>query len=162
MWILFRAATYSVLFIGLLLVFLPARLLSWTGMSAPTSGPLQVIGIAVAIVGGVIALWCILSFVFLGRGTPFPLDPPRKLVTRGPYRFVRNPMYLGAALALAGAAVLYKSIPLLSYAILFIAITHLFVLFYEEPTLRKMFGDDYNVYCSKVGRWWPKSFNYPN
>ncbi len=157
MWVLIRAVTYASLFIGFLLVFLPARVLSWSGVTPiPMIGVWQVLGMTVAGVGAAIALWCILTFVMLGKGTPAPFDPPRRLVVRGPYRFVRNPMYLGAVLALAGAALSYKSIPLLSYAGLFGLITHVFVVCYEEPTLRQTFGNDYEVYCGRVGRWWPK------
>lgn len=101
-------------------------------------------------------MWCILTFVILGKGTPAPFDPPRRLVVRGPYRIVRNPMYIGAVIALAGAALFYKSIPLLSYAGVFGIISHVFVVFYEEPTLRGTFGNDYEVYCGHVRRWWPK------
>ena len=102
------------------------------------------------------ALSCILTFVFVGRGTPAPFDPPRQLVARGPYAFVRNPMYLGAAAALLGAALYYRSPALAAYAIAFLIATHLFVRLYEEPTLRRTFGDEYESYCRRVGRWWPR------
>jgi len=82
-------------------------------------------------------------------------DPPRQLVVHGPYAFVRNPMYIGAGLALAGAALFYQSLALLTYAVVFLLVTHLFVLLYEEPTLRRTFGTDYASYCQKVGRWLP-------
>ncbi len=157
MWVLIRAITYSSLFIGVLLVFLPARVLSWTGITPiPIIGLWQVVGMMLAGVGAAIALWCILTFAILGHGTPAPFDPPRRLVVRGPYRYVRNPMYLGAALALAGAALCYQSLPLLGYAVLFMVVTHGFVVIYEEPTLRQTFGNDYQAYCGRVGRWFPK------
>jgi protein-S-isoprenylcysteine O-methyltransferase Ste14 len=104
----------------------------------------------------VLALTCILTFVFVGRGTPAPFDPPRRLVVQGPYRLIRNPMYLGAGLALAGAALFYQSIPLIGYAAVFLLITHAFVVLYEEPTLAKAFEKDYDAYCRRTGRWWPK------
>jgi protein-S-isoprenylcysteine O-methyltransferase Ste14 len=155
--ILARAATYSVLFIGLLLIFLPARILSSTAVIQPAAiGVWQVIGALLGASGAALALTCILTFVFVGRGTPAPFDPPRRLVIRGPYRLVRNPMYLSAGLALAGAALFYQSIALLGYAGLFLFITHLFVVLYEEPTLRRTFDRDYETYCRRVGRWWPK------
>ena len=59
-------------------------------------------------IGTAMALWCVFAFVFIGKGTPAPFDPPRKLVVRGPYRFVRNPMYIGAGMTLAGAALHYQ------------------------------------------------------
>jgi protein-S-isoprenylcysteine O-methyltransferase Ste14 len=78
------------------------------------------------------------------------------LVVVGPYRLVRNPMYLGAGLALAGAALFYESWALLGYCAAFAFVTHLFVVVYEEPTLRATFGAPYVGYCERVGRWWPR------
>jgi protein-S-isoprenylcysteine O-methyltransferase Ste14 len=152
-----RAVTYATLFISFVFVFLPARLLSWSGITAiPAIGVWQVVGMVVAGAGAALALWCILTFVVLGKGTPAPFDPPRRLVVQGPYRIVRNPMYVGAALALAGAALVYKSILLLAYLGVLALITHAFVVLYEEPTLRRTFGRDYETYCAHVGRWFPK------
>jgi len=108
-------------------------------------------------IGTGIALWCVFTFVFIGKGTPAPFDPPRKLVIRGPYRFVRNPMYIGAGMTLAGAALYYESLSITIYTALFFLITHLFVALYEEPTLRRTFGDEYEAYCSRVRRWLPKA-----
>jgi protein-S-isoprenylcysteine O-methyltransferase Ste14 len=158
MFVLARAVTYASLFIGFLLVFLPARILSSTGVARPPeSGIWQSAGAILGAAGAALALWCILTFAFVGRGTPAPFDPPRRLVVAGPYRFVRNPMYVGAALALAGAALFYRSMPLLAYAAGFLLVMHLFVVVYEEPTLRRMFDPDYAAYCRRVGRWWPTS-----
>ena len=157
MFVLARAVTYSVLFIGLLLIFLPDRILSSTGIIQPAAiGAWQVTGMLLGAAGATLALTCILTFVFVGRGTPAPFDPPRRLVVRGPYRLVRNPMYLGAGLALAGAALFYQSSPLAGYAGLFLLITHMFVVLYEEPTLRRTFDGDYEAYCRRVDRWWPR------
>jgi protein-S-isoprenylcysteine O-methyltransferase Ste14 len=156
MFVAFRAITYATLFIGLLLIYLPTRVLSWSGIIRPATiaGP-QIVGIMIGSVGAVVALWCIFAFVWVGHGTPAPFDPPRRLVIRGPYRFVRNPMYIGAGLALAGAALFYESAPLLVYAVIFLLACHLFVVSYEEPTLRRSFGAEYEVYCHQVRRWWP-------
>ena len=157
MFVLARAATYSTLFIGLLLVFLPDWILSATGITQPTAiGAWQVAGMFLGALGAALAITCILTFVFVGRGTPAPFDPPRRLVVLGPYRLVRNPMYLGAGFTLSGAGLFYQSIPLLSYAGVFLFVTHLFVVLYEEPTLRRTFDGDYEAYCRRVGRWWPK------
>ena len=159
MFVLVRAVTYAALFIGLVLVYLPGRFLSWSGVVAPaTNGAPQVAGMVLVAIGTVIALWCVFTFVFIGKGTPAPFDPPRKLVVRGPYRFLRNPMYIGAGMTLAGAALYYHSLSIFIYAALFFLITHLFVVLYEEPTLRRTFGNQYKAYCSRVDRWW-LSFN---
>jgi protein-S-isoprenylcysteine O-methyltransferase Ste14 len=116
---------------------------------------LQVAGMVIGAAGGVVALSCVLAFAVVGRGTPAPFVPPRRLVTRGPYRFVRNPMYIGVGLTFAGAAVFYKSLPLLGYTGLFVLASHLFVVCYEEPALRRTFGQEYDAYCGRVRRWWP-------
>jgi protein-S-isoprenylcysteine O-methyltransferase Ste14 len=156
MLIIARAVTYASLFIGFMFIYLPARLLSWTGIGRPeAAGWPQVAGVLIGSIGAVAALSCVWAFVMIGKGTPAPFDPPRRLVVRGPYRFVRNPMYLGAGLALAGAALFYVSAPLLVYAVLFLLAAHCFVVYYEEPTLRRSFGPDYESYCQRVSRWWP-------
>jgi len=142
-------------FVGLFLVFMPARILSWAGVTAPDLGLAQVAGLVISAVGGVLTVWCVLTFAFVGRGTPAPFDPPRRLVVRGPYRFVRNPMYLGAALVLLGATLYFVSLALLGFTALFVLATHLFAVAYEEPTLRRMFGDEYESYCRRVNRWRP-------
>lgn len=158
MFVLSRAVTYSTLFIGFLLVFVPARILAAVGVVAPAAiGAWQIAGILAGLAGAALAVWCIFTFVFVGRGTPAPFDPPRRLVIRGPYRFVRNPMYIGAAIAVAGAALFYQSLALLEYAAVFLLLTGVFVLAYEEPTLRRLFGHDYDMYCENVGRWWPRT-----
>jgi len=161
MFVTFRAITYSTLFIGLLLIYLPSRLLSWSGIVRPTviQGP-QITGMILGSTGAVVALWCIFTFVWIGRGTPAPFDPPRRLVIRGPYRFVRNPMYIGAALVLTGAALFYESIPLLAYSAIFLLACHLFVVSYEEPKLRRTFAAEYEAYCHRVRRWWPRAQSF--
>ena len=155
--VLVRAITYATLFIGLVLVYLPGRLMAESGIVQPTViGAPQIAGMIIGAIGAAVALWCVFTFAFIGKGTPAPFDPPRLLVIRGPYRFVRNPMYIGAGLALLGAALFYQSWPLLIYAAVFFLATHLFVLVYEEPTLRQTFGEEYETYCRRVRRWWPR------
>ncbi len=152
-----RAAVYAAIFMGVVLIVLPGRLLLWSGVARPTAvGVPQLAGIVVTIVGLGLALWCVLTFALVGKGTPAPFDPPRRLVVAGPYRFVRNPMYIGGGLALAGAAFFYQSTPLLGYTGLFFLAAHLFVIWYEEPTLRQTFGTDYDAYRQQVRRGWPR------
>ena len=140
----------------MILVFVPARILAASGIVRPSEAGLpQVFGACIGTAGALLALWCVLSFALVGKGTPAPFDPPRRLVVRGPYRFVRNPMYIGAGLALFGAALVYRSWPLAGYGALFLLALNFFVLFYEEPTLRRRFGEEYQAYCRRVRRWWP-------
>jgi protein-S-isoprenylcysteine O-methyltransferase Ste14 len=155
--VLVRAVIYATLFIGLVLVYVPSRLLPTSGITrTPAIGAPQIAGLVLATLGGALALWCILTFIFVGQGTPAPFDPPRRLVMRGPYRFVRNPMYLGASGVVAGAALYYGSLPLLVYGCVLLIVTHLFVVFYEEPALMKEFGQDYEAYRQRVNRWLPR------
>jgi protein-S-isoprenylcysteine O-methyltransferase Ste14 len=153
---LIRALTYATLFIGLLLVFVPQQILAATGIVRPERiGPAQIAGLVMIAVGGVLALSCVLTFALIGKGTPAPFDPPRRLVMAGPYARVRNPMYIGAALALLGAALFFGSAALALYATAFLVVIHLFVVFYEEPTLHRLFGASYDEYRSNVHRWMP-------
>jgi protein-S-isoprenylcysteine O-methyltransferase Ste14 len=146
-----------VLFVGFVLVFLPAQVLRWAGVTRPAAaGVPAVAALVVGAAGAGLAAWCVLAFALVGKGTPAPFDPPRRLVVRGPYRLVRNPMYLGAAVALAAAALFYRSLALLGFTALFVLAAHLFVRWYEEPALRRTFGDEYDAYCRAVRRWCPR------
>jgi protein-S-isoprenylcysteine O-methyltransferase Ste14 len=157
MFIVARAVVYATLFIGFFLIFVPARVLTSSGIVAPTTfGLWQAAGLLLAAAGAALAVSCVLTFALVGKGTPAPFDPPRRLVVRGPYFFVRNPMYIGAALAMTGAAIYYQSVALFAYVVVFLLVTYLFVVTYEEPTLRRTFGKDYEAYCARVGRWWPR------
>ncbi len=113
-------------------------------------------GAALMVLGGLLALWCVAAFVVEGRGTPAPFDPPRSLVPRGPYRWVRNPMYLGALLVLIGFGAWRASLAMILLAIPVAALAHLFVVLYEERTLERRFGIPYIAYHALVNRWLPK------
>jgi protein-S-isoprenylcysteine O-methyltransferase Ste14 len=101
-------------------------------------------------------LWCVWNFAAVGRGTPGPWDAPRRVVATGPYRWVRNPIYLAALLIVLGEAWLFLSPPLLAYAGAAAVFFHLFVTGYEEPTLRRRFGGTYLQYQRRVPRWIPR------
>ncbi len=106
--------------------------------------------------GLVLAGWCFFDFAARGHGTPAPWDPPRNLVLSGPYRHVRNPMYLGILAILAGEAVFFRSTALLVWTALTAIGFHLAVVLYEEPGLRARFGVDYERYLAVVPRWLPR------
>jgi protein-S-isoprenylcysteine O-methyltransferase Ste14 len=117
---------------------------------------LGLLGFGLCAVGGAIYLRCAWDFATRGRGTPAPIDPPKELVVSGPYRHVRNPMYVGVLCFVLGQAAVLHSPAVLEYgAILFLA-SHLFVVAYEEPSLRARFGPSYARYCAAVGRWLPR------
>ena len=99
------------------------------------------------------AFW---GFALIGGGTPAPIAPTKILVVRGLHRYVRNPMYLGVALVIGGQAWLFHSLHIAIYMVGMLLTAHLFVLFYEEPTLRRQFGEEYERYRERVPRWIPK------
>jgi protein-S-isoprenylcysteine O-methyltransferase Ste14 len=99
------------------------------------------------------AFW---GFALRGHGTPAPIAPTTTLVVEGLHRHVRNPMYLGVLLIVIGQAVLFHSRTLACYAAFFWLAAHFFVLFYEEPTLERTFGEKYRNYKQRVPRWIPR------
>ena len=112
-------------------------------------------GIVFLAVGGALALACIATFVTRGEGTPAPFDPPRKFVAAGPYKFVRNPMYIGACIMLFGFGLCEQSPAIVLSALPWLLLAHFFVILYEEPHLRATFGAPYDAYCRSVPRWLP-------
>lgn len=156
MLILLRALTYATLFVAFFLVIVPQRILATSGIVRPPEiGLAQLAGILVVALGLGLVLWCLATFAFIGRGTAAPFDPPRQLVVAGPYRWVRNPIYIGAAVAMLGAALFFGSGALVLYAVVVLVVTHLLVIFYEEPHLRRVFGQPYEDYLHRVHRWIP-------
>ena len=114
---------------------------------------LRIIGCVLAVAGGLLALSCILVFATKGHGTPAPFDPPRSFVIAGPYRYVRNPMYIGGIALILGAGLTLDSFSIFLLAIIAFSGAHLFVVCYEEPKLTRLFGDRYLQYQSLVARW---------
>ena len=153
---LLRALTYATLFVALFLIVVPQRILAGRGVArVDVIGVPELLGLVFVVLGAALVLWCLVTFAFVGRGTAAPFDPPRQLVTVGPYRFVRNPIYIGAIIAMLGAALFYWSAALGAYALVVLIVTHLLVRFYEEPHLRRVFGQPYEDYLRTVHRWIP-------
>jgi len=131
----------------------------WLGFRVETAGAARWRRLATipSVLGFAVALRCVWDFGWTGRGTPAPIAPPRRLVLVGFYRHVRNPMYVSFA---AGWIVLWvvfghaNAVAIAAVAAVALGV-HLFVVFYEEPTLRKKFGAEYEEYCQNVNRWWP-------
>ena len=117
---------------------------------------MRVIGFALLGAGAVLVLACVGVFVARGRGTPAVFDPPRQFVAVGPYRFVRNPMYIGGLMLLAGLGFYQRSLSILLFGLSMSALFHLFVVFVEEPGLKRRFGESYFAYKQSVNRWLPK------
>ena len=115
------------------------------------------LGRILLVIGGAVALWCVILFLTIGKGTPVPIHPPKKFIVRGPYKYSRNPMMSGAWFMLIGEGLILHSFVLLFFTI-FVSIPAgvLFVIKYEEHDLEKRFGDEYLVYKKKVPRWGPR------
>src|SRR3989442_9760477 len=110
----------------------------------------ELLGLAL---GGAVVVWCIGVFVVQGRGTPALFDAPRRLVAIGPYRYVRNPMYIGGALLLLGFGLVQQSPSVVLFVPAWLLLFHLVVVFYEEACLRDKFGHEYDEYCRRTPRW---------
>jgi protein-S-isoprenylcysteine O-methyltransferase Ste14 len=117
---------------------------------------LRVVGVLVVATGAAVLLEAFLRFALQGLGTPAPVAPTEHLVVGGLYRYVRNPMYLAVAATIVGQALLLGQLVLLAYAALFLAVVWAFVHWYEEPTLSRQFGSEYDEYWREVPGWWPR------
>src|SRR6266700_4441819 len=156
--LLIRNLVFTVVVPGLGGAWVPAWLLTRDG---GTADPVAWEAVPVIAAGAVLYLWCAWDFAMVGRGTPGPWDAPRRVVAHGPYRWVRNPIYLAALLVVLGEAGLFTSPRLLAYAGVMAACFHLFVTGYEERTLARRFGPAYLEYRRAVPRWIPRKPPYP-
>jgi protein-S-isoprenylcysteine O-methyltransferase Ste14 len=152
---LLRTAVFTIPVPGTVLVLIPH-----TPLPRGARWHADALGIFAAILGvagTAIYSWCALwAFAAAGGGTPAPIDPPKRLVVHGLYRKMRNPMYAGVGSILAAEAIGFRSSQLTIYWAICIVCVNLFVLFYEELTLRRKFGDEYEQYCRRVPRWLPR------
>jgi len=119
-------------------------------------GAVDVAGAVVALAGLVVAVAAFVQFVREGRGTPAPVAPTEELVVGGLYRYVRNPMYVAVAAMIAGQAMLFRSVAVLVWLGVFLIAVVSFVTGYEEPTLRRTYGESYDQYRRAVPGWWPR------
>jgi protein-S-isoprenylcysteine O-methyltransferase Ste14 len=151
-----RSLLWTVLLPGMIAGYIPWR---WFGISQvrpDLTNSLDLIGLIVIGIGAALLGTCIWEFASRGRGTLSPVDPPKELVVEGLYRYVRNPMYAAVSTILLGEALLARSTALLLYWAIFFTVVNLFVMLYEEPALRRQFGDSYVRYQQRVGRWLPR------
>lgn len=150
-----KSLFFLILVPGLLIGYFP-YLISTSDTELLTLGAVRYLAFPLFLIGWVAMLWCFWNFLVNGRGTPAPIDPPKELVAVGPYRYVRNPMYVAGLIALFGWILWSPSLSLIVAPFLFFIATHLFVTFFEEPTLKKKFGAAYEEYCQRVPRWIPR------
>jgi protein-S-isoprenylcysteine O-methyltransferase Ste14 len=151
-----RSLLWIVLMPGIVAGYVPWRYFGLREARLGRVGPLPILGLAGFIAGVLLLIACVWEFARSGRGTLSPVDPPRELVVRGLYRYVRNPMYLAVSLILLGEALAVGSWGLLLYWLVFFILANVFVVGYEEPNLRRRFGASYDRYTSTVGRWTPR------
>jgi protein-S-isoprenylcysteine O-methyltransferase Ste14 len=156
-WPVVKSAVIGVLFLYLWGVLLARWVTPSERWEHPSSaGVTRVIALAVMGAGVAIMFWCVAEFAIYARGTPLPLDPPKRLTVRGLYRYVRNPMYVGALIALLGEALYFGAWQIVALAAAAFAAVNVFIVFYEEPQLARRFGADYEAYKARVNRWIPK------
>lgn len=138
--------------LGIVPVFLIPKI---PGLAFPP-GPWNWAAVPFWIVGIAAVIWCAADFVRKGRGTPVPLDPPKELVVTGLYRYVRNPMYVGALLVQIGNIVWFGTLAQIVYWFFLFIGFNLFIRANEEPHLWRTFGAAYEAYCRSVPRWIPR------
>ena len=156
MLLILKNLLFTVIVPGAVAVYVPLSLAGGREGLPSTWGVVRFAALLPLISGCAVYFWCLWDFAVFGRGTPAPVDAPRRLVVRGLYRYVRNPMYVGVLLVIAGWALLFQSLRLLGYGLIVAIFFHLFVMLVEEPSLRGKFGNSYEQYCREVGRWVPR------
>ena len=151
------SAVFLVIAPGSIAVLFPYRIDRWQ-ILPPLLGlvAFRALGALLICAGLPLLLDSFARFAIQGFGTPAPIAPPRHLVVTGLYRYVRNPMYVAVASLVFGQGLLFGNVRVLQYGLAVAVGFHLFVLVYEEPTLRSKFGNEYDAYCKNVRRWWPR------
>jgi protein-S-isoprenylcysteine O-methyltransferase Ste14 len=155
--LLIKMAIFTIAVPGSVTVWMPLYwLFPWLRRSITPNHWWQALASALILIGAWGYFWCALDFVFRGKGTPAPIDPPKVLVVQGLYKYTRNPMYVSVLTVLAGECVLFHSAIFLEY-VGFVALGfHVWVMLYEEPALTRKMGDAYEQYRDEVPRWIPR------
>ncbi len=154
-WLFGKASLFTLLVPGTVVVLVPYLLLADASLGAIDFLGMALLGLPLLGLGAALYLRCAYDFVRSGRGTPLPIDPPIQLVMSGPYRYSRNPMYIGILAILAGEVLLYGDLPLLFFLLAMTVLFNIFILGYEERALGRQFGEAYARYCETVPRWIP-------
>ena len=151
--LLLKNLLFTVLVPGTVAVYVPLLIAQ---SRSPASGPALAIALALLVLGTAIYARCVWDFATFGRGTPAPIDAPKRLVVRGLYRYTRNPMYVGVLTVILGWSALFRASNLVLYALVVGTCFHLFIVIYEERHLEREFGAQYQAYRSQVARWLPR------
>lgn len=155
-WLALRSLLWTILLPGFFAGYVPWRFFGLGRARFDLFSPGSLLGLSCVALGAVLLAACVFEFARSGRGTLSPVDPPRHLVVRGLYRYVRNPMYVSVTAIILGEALLTRSVALALYWAVWFAAANLFVIGFEEPSLRRRFGSSYEEYARQVGRWIPK------
>jgi protein-S-isoprenylcysteine O-methyltransferase Ste14 len=155
-WLALRSILWTILLPGVVAGLVPWRFFGLGRIRFDISSPAALLGLLCIAVGAILLAACIVEFARSGRGTLSPVDPPRHLVVRGLYRYVRNPMYLSVTLIILGEALIARSGAIAEYWVFWFLAVNLFVMGYEEPALSHRFGASYDEYRQHVGRWIPR------
>lgn len=151
-----RATVYTLVIPGFLVGYLPWKLRPLEAVAPlPFSMLFSLLGFFLCLSGGALLFSAAYYLVRRGAGTPFPLDPPQRMVVAGPYAHIQHPMLVGLFAMLCGQIVWFPSVPVLLYTLLLLLVGRACVLHVEEPTLRKRFGEDYMAYQAAIPRWFP-------
>jgi protein-S-isoprenylcysteine O-methyltransferase Ste14 len=151
-----KTIIFTILMPGMVGGMIPWLLAQGAQGSVTLAPTIWMVGLLPLALGVGLYLWCAAAFTFIGKGTPAPIDAPKTLVVQGPYRWVRNPMYVAVLWVILGQALLFGSSLLVGYALLFWFVVHAFVVMIEEPSLRDQFDGAYNSYLRSVPRWLPR------
>ena len=152
----------NILYYGFLYVLFPGFLLTIEKYFYDThelSLILRTFSITLGLLGILIQMWAIVLFQKIGKGTPIPSLAPKYFVKEGPYKWVRNPINIGELLLLFSIALWFQSVFLFAYVLLGATAFHIFIVYYEEPRHKKIFGEEYEKYLMQVNRWVPKKPN---
>jgi len=151
-----RSLLWTILLPGVFAGYVPWRFFGLGRTQFDLTSPTQLLGFVCIGLGVALLAACIFEFARSGQGTLSPVDPPRHLVVRGLYRYLRNPMYLSVTMIILGEALVTHSVALAIYWAVWFTCANLFVMVYEEPTLRLRFGESYDEYTQRIGRWIPR------
>lgn len=156
LWIVLRTLSYAACGTLLFIAFVMATRRFDRRFEAAFSTWTPVPGILLTALGALLIFVCVATLVVWGRGTPLVLDAPREFVASGPYRVVRNPLYIGSTTFFLGMGLYLRLVSVLLFALGWAIFVHLFVVYFEEPELKRKFGATYEAYCAAVPRWMPR------
>jgi protein-S-isoprenylcysteine O-methyltransferase Ste14 len=151
------SAIFLVIAPGIVAGYIPWSICRWhVGMPLLGASSTRIVGVLLIAAGLPVLLDSFGHFALKGLGTPAPIFPTRHLVVSGLFRYVRNPMYVAVSALIVGQGLLFGSVRILEYGIAIWVAFHLFVLLYEEPTMRRSYGPEYEAFCANVPRWIPR------